>query len=56
MEKVRNFIKEHNKEILICAGIIFVYRLGFKSGFSSSELAMKNLIRETSKALDIKRF
>ena len=40
MEKIKNFVTEHQKEIVICLGTIFVYRLGYSKGVRDYHTAL----------------
>jgi len=35
MEKVKKFIEDHQKEILIGVGFVISYQIGFKRGFKN---------------------
>lgn len=56
MEKIKAFVMEHKKEILVTAGIIFVYRVGFKHGCRATDKAVSHLFEEAAKAMQIKSF
>lgn len=56
MEKTKSWIMEHKKELLIGAGIIFIYRLGFKHGCKATDKAVCNAFDEAVKALEVTRF
>ena len=51
MESVKNFVKEHKKELGLAAAGVFIYRLGFRNGYATSIGAMKALVNEVSKSL-----
>ena len=56
MEKTKSWIIEHKKELLIGAGIIFIYRLGFKHGCQATDNAVCNLFKEAAKTMEVTRF
>jgi hypothetical protein len=56
MEKTKSWIMEHKKEILIGAGIVFIYRLGFKHGCEATDKAVSNLFEEAKKATGVSIF
>lgn len=56
MEKTKSWIMEHKKELLIGAGIIFIYRLGFKHGCQATDNAVCNLFKEAAKTMEVTRF
>lgn len=52
MEKTKDWIVNHNKEIFIAIGIIAAYQIGFKRGFKKGmkfELALVNLATKGGK-------
>lgn len=49
MEKVKRFINEHYKEMLVAGAIIFAYNRGFKQGCRATDNAVTRLITETYK-------
>ena len=49
MEKAKDFVVEHKKEILCAAGLIFVYNLGFKRGYRTAENAVTYFVNEVAK-------
>lgn len=56
MDKTKSWIMEHKKELLIGAGIIFIYRLGFKHGCEATDKAVCNLFKEAAKTMEVTRF
>lgn len=56
MEKVKEWVSNHKKEIVVGAGIIFVYRLGFKHGCQATDKAVSNLFKEAAKTMEVSRF
>lgn len=47
MEKIKNFISDHQKEILIGVGFVISYQFGFKRGFRTGIKFEDALIRLT---------
>ena len=56
MEKVKEWVSNHKKEIIVGAGIIFIYRLGFKHGCQATDKAVSNLFKEAAKTMEVTRF
>lgn len=56
MDKIKEFIKTHRKELIIGGGLIFAYRLGFSRGCKATDRAVKNMIREAYQAVKITHF
>lgn len=56
MDKVKDWVMEHKKEIAIGTAIIFAYRLGFKHGCQATDKAVNNLFKEAAKAMEVTRF
>lgn len=51
MEKIKEFVKEHKKEIAIVAGSFIIYRIGFRHGCKASNRAIKNLVHNIATEL-----
>ena len=56
MEKAKNWVMEHKKELAVTAGLIFAYHLGFKNGCQTTDKAVSNLFKEAAKAMEVTRF
>ena len=41
---IKNFVKDHKKEILIGTGIILIYNLGWNRGYNSASKIAGNLM------------
>ena len=49
MDKIKEFISDHRKELIIGGGLIFAYKLGFNAGCKSTDKAVKKFIKEFNK-------
>lgn len=55
MEKVKQFIEDHKKEIIFVSAIILSYRVGYKTGFGASERAINNVFKQASKVMEVSK-
>lgn len=53
---IKEWLMEHKKELIIGAGIIFTYRLGFRHGCQATDNAVCNLFKEAAKTMEVTRF
>ena len=51
MDTIKEFVKDHKKELGLAAAGVFIYRLGFRNGYGSAVGAMKALVNEVSKTI-----
>ena len=60
LDKFKDWIVEHRKEIIISGAIIFAYRCGFRNGCKATDRAVtkvfKNLDAFITKTLKITKF
>lgn len=42
MEKIKEFVKDHKKEIAIGVGVFLIYRIGYSRGYSSYKKVVVN--------------
>ena len=49
-DKVKQFLSEHQKEIIYISAGIFIYRLGFNKGVKTTENAVIHFCNEAAKA------
>lgn len=56
METVKNFVKEHKKELSMAAAAIIIYRMGFNRGFNTAKSAITHVFDEAARTLPIARF
>lgn len=55
MDKVKEFVNEHKKELMYAAGIIMIYSLGFRRGVKTSERAIVHFCNEAAKATGVSK-
>ena len=48
MEKVKQFVKDHKKELSVIAAGLIIYRMGYRNGFNASERAINNIFEQAS--------
>ena len=53
MDSVKKFVKEHKKELGLTAAGIFIYRMGYKTGYGSAINAIRAVVNE---ALTVTKF
>lgn len=51
VDKVKQFVTDHKKEILFACSGIFIYKLGFHNGFNASERAVNNIFEKASRTI-----
>ena len=56
MDKFKEFVKKHQKEICIGAWIIFAYQVGFRKGCRASNQAVTNLFENAAKTMNLTKF
>ena len=49
-DKVKQFVVDHKKEIIYVSAGIFIYRLGFRKGVTTTENAVIHFCNEAAKA------
>ena len=54
METIKNFVKDHKKEILVVSSGVLIYSIGFKHGFRSAERGMTYIFEEAARTLPVK--
>ena len=48
MGKVKQFVKDHKKELSVIAAGLIIYRMGYRNGFNASERAINNIFEQAS--------
>ena len=57
MDKIREFIKKHQNELMIGGGLIFAYNLGFRRGCKCTDRAVTHFVNKLYKLIeDMERF
>ena len=56
MEEVKNFIKNHKKEIILVASGVIIFNIGFRSGYKLSLKAIDRLVTDCVKTMDVTKF
>ena len=54
MEKVKDFVVKHKKELAFASAAIVIYSLGFNKGFKSAERGMNYIFEQAAKSLEVK--
>ena len=55
MDKVKQFVSDHKKEIIFVTAVVFSYRIGYKSGFNASERAINNIFKQAGKVMEVSK-
>lgn len=56
MEKIKQFVEDHKKEIIVVSAGIIIYSLGFKKGFNSAKEGMNYIFDQAAKTLEVNKF
>ena len=56
MEKAKQFIKDHKKELIISGGLIFAYKLGFYRGCKATDKAVTAFVNKLIEIVQIEHF
>ena len=56
MKTIKKFVVDHKKELGLVAAGVFLYRMGFKTGYNSATNAIKTVVNEAFESLTITRF
>lgn len=54
MDKVKDFVVTHKKEIICVTIGLAIYQIGFKAGFKSAEKAITHLCNEAAKTMEVR--
>ena len=54
MEKVKDFVVKHKKELAFASAAIVIYSLGFNKGFKSAEKGMNYIFEQAAKSLEVR--
>lgn len=55
MDEIKDFIKEHKKEIIFVGSGLVIYHVGFNRGFKTAKNAISHVFDEAARTLPIVR-
>jgi len=56
MKDIKDFIKNHKKEIIIVMSGVIIYNIGFRSGYKSAIKAIDRFVLDCAKHIDVTHF
>lgn len=53
MDKIKDFISNHYKELLIAGGFVLIYKVGYKVGVKETQKTIYKIFDAAGKALEV---